>query len=188
MSDDKSPLEKAVELAVYAPVGFVNFMRQMLPGWIEQGRQEVNKQVETAKVMGGFALSQGRQDAEKAVMQAAEVVTSITNRRNGATASRPAPPAAAPRSPAPTAPTESAVSTPSSAASPAPTTPSANGDKGPAADQLAIPGYDSLAASQVVQRLAGLSAAELEAVGRYESATRGRRTILNKVGQLQAER
>jgi hypothetical protein len=49
---------------------------------------------------------------------------------------------------------------------------------------LAIPGYDSLAASQVVQRLGGLTLAELEAVGEYEAATRGRRTILGRISQL----
>lgn len=58
-------------------------------------------------------------------------------------------------------------------------------DRRPSAEDLAIPGYDSLAASQVVQRLAGLSAAELAAVGAYESAHRGRRTILTRVRQLQ---
>ncbi|MDQ2729587.1 MAG: hypothetical protein M3Y91_17390 [Actinomycetota bacterium] len=52
-------------------------------------------------------------------------------------------------------------------------------------DDLAIPGYDSLSASQVVQRLAGLAADELEAVRTYEAATRGRRTILARVSQLQ---
>jgi hypothetical protein len=35
-----------------------------------------------------------------------------------------------------------------------------------------------------VQRLAGLSADELEAVRAYEAAGRGRKTILNKVEQL----
>jgi len=39
----------------------------------------------------------------------------------------------------------------------------------------------------VVQRLAGLSGTELEAVRDYELGTRGRRTILNKIAQLQAE-
>jgi hypothetical protein len=51
---------------------------------------------------------------------------------------------------------------------------------------LAIPGYDSLSASQVVQRLGGLSSEELEAVRQYESTTRGRRTILSKIAQLQS--
>jgi hypothetical protein len=51
---------------------------------------------------------------------------------------------------------------------------------------LAIPGYDSLAASQVVQRLESLSREELEDVRRYEQATRARRTILGRVNQLTA--
>ena len=50
---------------------------------------------------------------------------------------------------------------------------------------LPIPEYDSLAASQVVPRLAGLAPNELEAVRSYEAARRGRRTILAKIAQLQ---
>jgi len=55
----------------------------------------------------------------------------------------------------------------------------------PASAELAIPGYDSLSAFQVVQRLAGLAPLELEAVRAYEAAGRGRRTILTKISQLQ---
>lgn len=54
----------------------------------------------------------------------------------------------------------------------------------PEASELAIPGYDSLSASQVVQRLAGLERNELESVAAYEGAHRGRRTILNRIQQL----
>ena len=56
---------------------------------------------------------------------------------------------------------------------------------GPAVDDLSIPDYDSLSASQVVTRLEGLSPEELEAVRAYEATHRGRKTILNKVAQLQ---
>lgn len=52
---------------------------------------------------------------------------------------------------------------------------------------LAIPDYDSLAASQVVPRLASLDASELSDVGDYERAHRARQTILNRVRQLQAD-
>ena len=58
----------------------------------------------------------------------------------------------------------------------------------PAASSLAIPGFDSLSASQVVQRLDGLNRQELVSVRAYESSTRGRRTILNRVDQLLDER
>jgi hypothetical protein len=53
---------------------------------------------------------------------------------------------------------------------------------------LAIPGFDTLSASQVVQRLDGLTADELMAVRMHESGHRGRRTILNRVEQLLDER
>ena len=55
----------------------------------------------------------------------------------------------------------------------------------PAASSLAIPNYDALAASQVVPRLASLSAPDLDAVRRYEEANRGRRTILSGIAQIQ---
>ena len=48
--------------------------------------------------------------------------------------------------------------------------------------------YDSLAASQVVPRLSGLTADELELVRAYEAAHRGRKTILSRVAQLQSNR
>jgi hypothetical protein len=178
VSEDKSPIEKAVELMVYAPIGFANFIRTMLPGWIEGGRVEVTKQMTNARAMSEFAIAQGRKDAEKAVGQAAEVVSNLAARRAASTAPAPRPAPASTQSAQFAA---SANSTPSAAASP-----STNGPR-PDPDGLAIPGYDSLAASQVVQRLGGLSGTELEAVRTYEEATRGRRTILNRVGQLQAE-
>jgi hypothetical protein len=54
----------------------------------------------------------------------------------------------------------------------------------PSVEDLAIPDYDSLAASQVVPRLTTLEPEELEAVGAYEAANRSRRTILNRVTAL----
>ncbi len=64
---------------------------------------------------------------------------------------------------------------------------SGHSSKTPAASDLAIPSYDSLAASQVVPRLTTLSSKELAAVEAYEAAHRGRRTILNRVTQLLAK-
>lgn len=50
-------------------------------------------------------------------------------------------------------------------------------------EPTAIADYASLAASQVVPRLAALTTAELEEIERYESATRKRRTILAAVAR-----
>ncbi len=49
---------------------------------------------------------------------------------------------------------------------------------------VAIPGYDTLSASQVVSLLPGLSDVERAAVRQYEAATRRRRTILSRLDQL----
>ena len=68
-------------------------------------------------------------------------------------------------------------------ASPTPVAPAATAPP-PSVEALPIPGYDTLAASQVVQRLSSLRPDELEAVRRYEIATRGRRTILHRIAQL----
>lgn len=56
----------------------------------------------------------------------------------------------------------------------------------PGQDELPVPEYDSLAASQVVPRLATLDRADLELVGAYERAHRNRQTILHRVAQLLA--
>ena len=58
----------------------------------------------------------------------------------------------------------------------------------PTVSTLSIPGFDTLSASQVVQRLDGLNRVELVSVRAYEASTRGRRTILNRVDQLLDER
>ena len=56
----------------------------------------------------------------------------------------------------------------------------------PTEAELPVQDYDSLAASQVVPRLATLATDELLAVQAYELAHRNRQTILNRVAQLLA--
>ncbi len=56
----------------------------------------------------------------------------------------------------------------------------------PSEAELPVQDYDSLAASQVVPRLATLATDELLAVQAYEMAHRNRQTILNRVAQLLA--
>jgi hypothetical protein len=191
--DAKSPLEQAIELLVYAPLGLVLTARDELPRLIDKGRERVTGQVAMAKMMGQFAVAQGQKEAEKVVKQATETLAGVTGSRPVPNPSRPSTaPSTAATSAAPSTAPATAATTASSAASP-PSPSAANGSAVSAAAQppvadndLAIPGYGALSASQVVQRLAGLSGAELEAVRAYEAATRGRKTILHRVEQLQA--
>jgi hypothetical protein len=185
VSDEKTPIEQALDLFVYAPLGFALSFREFSKQAAEKGRQ----QVQVAKVMGQFAAQMAGQQAEQklagARKQAEEVVGAFLP--GGGGASRPAVQGghvqtSAPASSAPvSAPADPSIrtSTPD-----VPRTPSSAAGPVPSASSLAIPAYDTLSASQVVQRLAGLSADELEAVRAYEAAGRGRKTILNKVEQL----
>ncbi|MEY2469111.1 MAG: hypothetical protein QOF21_1809 [Actinomycetota bacterium] len=172
MAEEKTPLERLIETAVYAPLGIAALIREELPKLVSRGQQEANM----AKMMGKFAVGMGRQELEKRL-------TSVVDRGKPAAKPTPAAPAAPASPPAPATPSTPVASAP---AAPAPAAPSTNGQEVTVhdANSLAIPGYDSLSASQVVQRLAGLNPAELAAIGSYEAAGRGRRTILNRVAQL----
>jgi hypothetical protein len=127
-----------------------------------------------ARFIGQFAVKQGRVEVEK---------------RLKAYTDRPAPPPPSP-APEPVAVTLPVTVVAEPAGDPSSSFAAAEPRPEPAADHLeaddlAIPGYDALSASQVVQRLAGLSPAELEQVRRYEAAARGRKTVLTKISQLQ---
>jgi hypothetical protein len=159
-----------LDFCVYAPIGFVLEARSLLPKFVDRGRN----QIVLARVVGKYAVRRGTRATEGAIDQAQEQVRGVL-RLVGA------------------APSDSA--------------PSSNGD-GTEADEpkrplkivesvprpeppfdpetLAIPDYDALSASQVVPRLESLTSEELEAVREYESGTRGRKTILTKIAQLQA--
>ena len=189
MSDQKTPLDQALDLFVYAPLGLALSLRELLPQMAEKGRQQVTGQVTMARMVGEFAVNAGQQEAGKLVNRARGQAESVLGGGRPAAPARPsAPPRpdpvqtsapAAPETPV-TAPADPSIQT--NGGRPAAAPPS--GPR-PDASSLGIPGYDTLSASQVVQRLAGLSREELDAVGAYESAGRGRKTILTKIAQLQ---
>lgn len=171
MTDEKNPIEQALDVFVYAPLGFVFSAGELFPKLVEKGRSQLG----VAKMIGQFAVQQGQSEAtkvfDKASKQAMTTLEQLAGFNKGGNGAAPATNGAA----APVAPVElTVVDTPASPTS------------GPEAATLSIPDYDSLSASQVLPRLTGLSVEELEAVRAYEAAHRGRKTILNRVMQLQA--
>jgi hypothetical protein len=166
MADDERGLaDEIADYLLYAPVGLVLSLGEELPKLVEKGRARVEQRVTVARAVGQFAVTIGRRKAED-----------MWRQRNS--------PAPAPES-AKRGPTNPAtVAAPAAAEGKSVTSGAKVAADAPAASTLAIPGYDSLAASQVVQRLEGLSAEELDEVRRYEEATRGRRTILGRISQL----
>jgi hypothetical protein len=171
--DDKTPLDhlvdQAADLLIYAPIGLFFEAPTLLPKLAEKGRVHANN----ARLFGQFAVRHGEAELRRRVGGLEEQASGwlklfglVPDDGAGAPAPAPAP--------------EPGTGADADAVAGNGGTPAA-----PAISELAIPGYDSLSASQVVTRLEGLSGEELEAVRAYEVAHRSRKTILNKVAQLQ---
>lgn len=175
MTETKSPLTTLVELMLFAPLGAALLLREQLPKFAVTGRERLESRVRVAKMVGEFAVKTGKQELERRL------------------AGRTAPPAPA-SAPATAPATEPVVQGPAAdvaesaeASTTATGRPRLEMNEPPVAvAELAIPGYDSLAASQVVERLGSLAPNELDAIRRYELAGRHRRTILNRIDQLVA--
>ena len=211
MTRSQSPLDAALDLLVYVPVGLLLTAAEEVPQLAAKGRARVGGQVGMARVVGQFAVAQGRKELSKRLSAGAgggppdewvpgrgdgresgfvtgEAVGDDTGEDAGR--GQVADPRADPGRPTAGADGSSEGRSSASGAYPGrgdgvPGAPRAPGAPQSRPNALAIPGYDSLAASQVVPRLAGLSPEELAAVGAYESAHRARRTILTRVRQLQ---
>jgi hypothetical protein len=184
----KTPVEQAVEHAVdvfvYAPIGLLFEGASLLPQLIEKGKSQVTM----ARMIGQFAVTQGQTEAEKLAAKLQDQAIEVLARIGGSSTAPPAP--VVPSPPAPSSEPAAAAGPPPSVAESPVVDEASHADHaaGSAIDagSLAIPDYDGLSASHVVNRLAGLAPAELEAVRLYEMANRGRKTILSKVAQLQA--
>jgi hypothetical protein len=206
MSDDdsKGPVGQAVEALVYAPIGLIFEGPTLLPKLVEQGKTHARN----ARFVGKFAVQQGQLELRRRLAAVEEQATDVlrafgvgapagTDDHGGAGETTGSTEAAATAPPSATAPTTSASPSGGSpnatatesgtgaTAAEVPGEPGAPAERSPSVAELAITDYDSLSASQVVTRLAGLSGGELEAVRAYEVAHRGRKTILNKIAQLQ---
>jgi len=191
-SEEQPLSERLLDLLVFLPTGLVVTVAEELPRLAERGRERLGMQVNSARSVGRFAVRAGQKELKK---------RSEGVRRSAGTVARPA--TTAPTSTPPTAPANpSRLRTipfppprgvdadPSEAPVPAvaPTAVRKVDAHVPDVASLAIPGFDTLSASQVVQRLDGLNRTELVSVRAYETSGRSRRTILSRVDQLLDER
>jgi hypothetical protein len=178
----KTPVDQWFELFVYAPLGFALDARQLLPRFIDRGRS----QVALARVVGRYAVQRGSARAEEYLGEDPAQLTTWLH----ALGLLPDDEAPGPSRVVDAEVIEIEIDDEAEAED-------EGMDEGMDlaevieievdridVDTLAIPDYDTLSASQVVPRLGGLDAEELEAVRRYETAGRGRKTILNKIAQL----
>lgn len=208
MDEERSLSEVLWDYGVYVPIGLAATVVEELSRLTEKGKERAGGQVHTAQMIGKLAVGEGRRQFAKFFGEAAPDVNhkpgSGSRRSTAPRSSVPGAPrgegtsagsrtSAAQRRP-PAQPRQAPARERTDRAPAEPTTERASGVRVGAASagvsavpevaSLAIPGYDTLAASQVVQRLSSLRPDELEAVRRYELGTRGRRTILHRIAQL----
>jgi hypothetical protein len=195
--DDQPLTERFLDLFVFLPTGLAITLVEELPRLAERGRERLGVQVNSARAVGQFAIEAGHRELRRrseGLKRAPGGPPATMGRRVHDTtpAATSVPPRlrAIPRPVAQSAPAGHPPAAPTPGADASPDSVPARPVKGNVPDvaSLAIPGFDTLSASQVVQRLDGLSRSELVAVRAYETSTRGRRTILSRVDQLLDER
>jgi hypothetical protein len=194
-NDGQKAAERAVDLLVYAPVGVALYLRDTVPMFVNlfvsrgraevsQRRQQAEGQVSQAKALGEYAFEFGgpmlREQVEKGIAAARKGAEAVLGGISEEPAPSPQPSASAKAKPNSTA-TKPKKPKPEPAAE---RTEAGREEAKPSATGLGIQDYDELSASQVVERLDGLQATELDAVRAYETAHRARRTILFKIEQL----
>lgn len=193
MTDRRSVLDTALDVLVYAPIGAAVTVGEWLPRLSEKGRARFGEQAQVAGVVGRLAVGEGRRRAAQATERLLESRVATPKGRPAVTARRsePAPDTASEQAPAGASePAPGAAGEPATGAGvrrraePRRAVQGRVRPAGPPPSSLAIPDYDSLSASQVTARLAGLSAAELEEVRLHETATRARRSVLARIDQL----
>lgn len=156
MSGARRLLGRAVDLAVFLPIGLAVEMSRCAGRVVNDAQQRVTDRVVVARAVGQLAVQVSvrrlrslvddrHRDLDPQLEAAPTVVTPLRviedAKPNGNTAADPT--------------------------------------------ELPIDEYESLAASQVVARLTALDAQELALVERFERANRRRRSVLGKIEQLQ---
>ena len=189
---EKSLADQLLDIVLFAPAGLAMTIADEMPNLAAKGRARIDGQVATARVVGQFAVQMGRQLGKKQLEGLLGQLVGLGASRGSADGSPQAEGGTSSGGPAadrsgPAADRSGPAADRSGPGAPSERT--SGGARGPSSsapgdpERLGIPGYDTLSASQVVQRLGGLSASELEAVRAHEIANRHRRTILNRVEQ-----
>jgi hypothetical protein len=168
--------ERLLDVFVFVPAGIAASVVEELPKLAARGRDRLGIRVSSARAVGQFAVKAGQDEIRRRSQ-------GLLHRDGKAAGGH----GDAPVSTGGQVPARQAGRAPTAEPPMRPVT-SPAGSHVPPVTTLSIPGFDTLSASQVVQRLDGLNRAELVSVRTYESSTRGRRTILNRVDQLLDER
>ncbi len=65
MPEPSDPIDRLLDLFVYAPIGFVLSARTVVPEFVARGRSELEAPVTTLRLLGAVAARQGRVELER---------------------------------------------------------------------------------------------------------------------------
>jgi hypothetical protein len=163
--DDERRRLGFTDLAVHLPVGILVAIAHDVPGLVERGRAQIRQDVVIARFLGKMAVEQGGRVARSGIERRVRRTLGVDGSGE-----------------------EEAIISPRDVMPGA-----ADGSIGVAAaefmssgDDLPIPGYDELAAPQIIERLAALQPDELERVELHERGHRRRRTVLGRIDQIRS--
>ena len=187
MADQQDPLRRLIDIAVYAPIGLALLAQKELPALTAAGKERVDNQITLARFIGKIALTRGRQELQRR-LDAAEAARDARVRSTVEATASEVTETVAGADVSATSNGAGDLPDPATATSLPEVLLAAVAESPALADTAPLPidGYDSLAASQVVVRLATLTDEELTQIHDHEVSHRARRTILGKISQLQA--
>ena len=163
--EPRPPLARLAELAVVVPVEVGSRLIEAVPAVVDKvpaAAERVKREIVLARFLGKLAVDQGvrelrsRLTPERSHDEPVESGTELEPDVVDDTAPQPA------------------------------AVPPAELSDVPDVTTLALADYDHLSSAQIVGKLDGLDDAEREAIERYETAGRHRRTILGKLEQLRS--
>jgi len=170
-NDDFFLVKELKKLTIYFPLGALKLASDFRKRAIEVGKAEFENQLNTSKAMGELAVNYGLPQVKAEVEKYLGLINPLKA----------------------ILPKKTSQTTPNPEEKQIGQRRFLNGSETALDGNLAqhsnldfpIPDYDSLAASQVINRLESLSKDELETIASYEMSHRQRRTILSKIAQLQ---
>jgi hypothetical protein len=160
--EPRPPLARLVELAVVVPVEVGSRLIEAVPAVVDKvpsAAERVKREIVLARFLGKLVVDQGVRELRSRLIP--------EHGHPEPAESGPEPERGAPE----TAPQPADV-------------PVADVPDVPDVTTLALADYDHLSSAQIVGKLDGLDDAERDAIERYETAGRHRRTILGKLDQL----
>jgi hypothetical protein len=161
--EPRPPLARLVELAVVVPVEVTSRLIEAVPAVVDKvpsAAERVKREIVLARFLGKLVVDQGIRELRSRLAPEpshSDPVASGSDSEEG--------------------------DAPASAPQPADLPPASVPD----VTSLALADYDHLSSAQIVGKLDGLDDAEREAIERYETAGRHRRTVLGKLDQLRTD-